>query len=151
MPRTRSPIGRGAILLFIAATRAVVAGDHGEVPRREPTIAPIQVDLVEQTERTLLLLDVEAVDGQGRPMLGLVKDDFRIRVNYLWRGIYSVDDLCPCGDATLVAPDAPNDPARAALRCGPSCRRSRITSCTSTTASSGPRAGSRPWSRPDAG
>ena len=47
----------------------------------------------------LLFIDIEGVDEDGRPLTGLKKEDFTLRVNYTWPKIYSVDDLCPCGDA----------------------------------------------------
>jgi VWFA-related protein len=62
---------------------------------------PLEIGLTERTGTSVLFLDVEALDKQGRPMPGLVKDDFKIRVNYIPRNIYSVDNLCPC----LVDPD----------------------------------------------
>ena len=93
---------------------SVPAGLAMDETPRQPTIEPIEVDLTERTERTLLLLDVEAVDKQGEPLPGLEKEDFTIRVNYIWRKIYSVDDLCPCGDATPDPDNPPSDPAAAA-------------------------------------
>lgn len=64
-----------------------------------PVVEPIDIGFTERTGRSLLFLDVEAVDDDGLPMTGLQKADFKIRVNYSWRKIYSVDDLCPCGPA----------------------------------------------------
>ena len=82
---------------IVAVTAALVLASAGfaeeQAPPREPTIEPIPVDLTERTERSLLLLDVEAVDKQGRPLLGLKKEELKIRVNYVWRKIYSLDDL----------------------------------------------------------
>ncbi len=86
---------------------------RGESPT-ESVIEPIDIEFTEQTGRSLLFIDVEGVDQQGRPLTGLRKEDFEIRVNRIWRKIYSVDDLCLCGDA---APDPDNpttDPAQIA-------------------------------------
>lgn len=45
-----------------------------------------------------LFLDVEVVDADGRPIPGLTQEDFTIRLNNREYPIYSVDDLCGCGD-----------------------------------------------------
>jgi VWFA-related protein len=95
-------------LIAAALPALLILPAPAEEQRRQLTIEPIEIDMTEQTERRLLLLDVEALDKDGNPMTGLVKEDFRIRVNYLWRQLYSVDDLCACGDA---APDPDNPPA----------------------------------------
>ncbi|MCP3979166.1 MAG: hypothetical protein GY716_07515 [bacterium] len=80
---------------------------------------PIDLGLYEESEVRRLFVDVEALDKKGRPMPGLVKDDFKIRLNYLWRKIKTVDDLCPCSvdsGAGLFAKEATleTDPVRAA-------------------------------------
>ena len=94
-----------------AVTLPHVANDEG-VP--DPTIEPIDIDFTEETGRSLLFIDVEGVDEDGRPLTGLKKKDFTIRVNYTWPKIYSVDDLCPCGDAAPDPDDPPTDPGEAA-------------------------------------
>ena len=88
-----------------------LANDEGAP---EPVIEPIDIDFTEVTGRSLLFIDVEGVDREGRPLTGLQKEDFKIRVNYTWRRIYSVDDLCPCGDAAPDPDDPPTDPGEAA-------------------------------------
>jgi len=77
-------------------------------------IEPIDIGFRERTGRSLLFLDVEGIDKQGQPMLGLKKEDFKIRVNYVWRKIYSVDDLCPCGETEGPTGDPEADAAAAA-------------------------------------
>ncbi|MBI3451094.1 MAG: hypothetical protein HY049_19545 [Acidobacteria bacterium] len=71
----------------------------------DPAVA---VPLVETTSVTLTLFDVEAVGKNGRPMRGLKKKDFVVRLDGRLWPIYSVDDSCACqdsapGDATTVA------------------------------------------------
>jgi len=78
----------------------------------EPSIEPIEIGFAERTGRSLMFIDVNAVDRDGRPLTGLVKEDFKLRIDYTWRAIYSVDDLCPCGEATPEP--ASDDPAAAA-------------------------------------
>jgi VWFA-related protein len=117
MSRPQRRSARAVIPAVLALVTGLVAAPPrlaDEPPPREPAIEPIKVDLTEQTERKLLLLDVEAVDDQGRPLLGLTKDDFSIRVNYLPRKIYSVDNLCLCDEAAPSPVDPPVDPAEAA-------------------------------------
>ena len=71
-----------------------------------PAPQPIDIGLTEEAEVRRLFIDVEAKDGEGRPIPRLTLDDFRIRLNYVWRKIQSVDDLCPCTNESEVLPAA---------------------------------------------
>ena len=87
---------------------------------------PLPTDIVEETGISLVLLDVEVRDKQGRPLPGLTAEDFTVILNGRERPIYSVDDLCqPAAAApdTVVAEattgqregnGSSNSPARAA-------------------------------------
>lgn len=107
-----------ALLLLVAVSGAAGAADDG------PVIEPIDIGFTEETGRSLLFLDVEGIDRKGRPLPGMTKEDFKIRVNYVWRKIYSVDDLCPCtspdlandGGETADPPEPEPDPVREAWR-----------------------------------
>lgn len=92
-----------ALALWLSAVASAPGQDSPE-PAPEPIEQeePLDIGLTERTGRSLLFIDVEALDKHGRPRPGLLKEDFRIRVNYVWRDIYSVDDLCPC----LAGPEA---------------------------------------------
>lgn len=102
----------GALPLLFAV---VLAAPQAEQPADAPQIEPIDIGFTEETGRSLLFLDVEAVDAAGRPLFGLSKQDFQIRVNYVWRKIYSVDDLCPCGDGATTEEGDPVAEARRAI------------------------------------
>jgi len=108
--------GNRALPLLLAGLTLALAGPTP--PARsdgdEPRVEPIEIGFTEHTGRSLLFLDVEAVDGQGRPMAGLTKSQFKIRVNYVWRKIYSVDDLCPCSETEGLVVEAKTDPGAAA-------------------------------------
>ena len=100
-------------LSYVAAT----PGQDSPEPEPETTDQeePLDIGLTERTGMSLLFIDVEALDKHGRPMPGLVKEDFRIRVNYVWREIYSVDDLCPClAEPALAQPGATETTTRLA-------------------------------------
>ena len=56
---------------------------------------------------SLLFIDAEAVDRDGRPMPGLTKEDFSIQLDSRSYPIYSVDDLCGCATDTDALPGAP--------------------------------------------
>ena len=58
---------------------------------------PLDSGLVERADVTLTLLDIDATDKAGRPLPGLSADDFKVRLNGRIWPIYSVDDLCSCG------------------------------------------------------
>ncbi len=108
--RIRAASVRERVLVALLAAPLPLLADG------EPRLEPIDIGFEERTGRSLLFLDVEAVDQDGEPLVGLRQPDFRIRVNYVWRRIYSVDDLCPCGppDPSPAADDA-LAAARAAL------------------------------------
>jgi hypothetical protein len=87
-----------ALALLWLSTVAVTPGQDSPEPAPQTTDreVPLDIDLTERTGMSLLFVDVEALDKHGRSRPGLLREDFRIRVNYVWREIYSVDDLCPC-------------------------------------------------------
>lgn len=107
----------GRIVLTLLATCVAAALSQLDLAQdagpEEPTIEPIDIGFVERTGRSLLFIDIEAVDKKDNPLTGLKKEDFKIRVNYVWRKIYSVDDLCPCGDAAPDPNNPPQDPVEA--------------------------------------
>ena len=102
--------GRASILLAAGVTSALLLSG----PTLDRVLAqddageerPFESSLIETTEISLILLDVVVTDKQGRPIRGLTKDDFTIRLNGRVFPIYSVDDLCACADESLVAVDA---------------------------------------------
>jgi len=96
-----------ALLALLPFAVADDAGQESPAAEQAEQAEPLDLGLTEHTGMSLLFLDVEALDGQGHPRPGLVKEDFKIRVNYVWRKIYSVDDLCPC----LADPGPPNPEA----------------------------------------
>jgi hypothetical protein len=55
-----------------------------------------RVDYMEEAGVELMLLDLEVYDEEGRPVRGLLAEDFALTVNGRFRDIYSVDDLCRC-------------------------------------------------------
>lgn len=55
-----------------------------------------------------LFLDVEVVDADGRPLPGLTKDDFSLRLNNRRYPIRSVDDLCGCAEGSALPRTSPN-------------------------------------------
>jgi VWFA-related protein len=60
------------------------------------TVEPFDTGLVERTGITLMFLDVEVTDDEGRPIPGLKPDDFEVQINGRFQSVYSVDDLCSC-------------------------------------------------------
>lgn len=82
----------GLALFFLCATLSVV-------PAQQDT-RRLDTGIVEHTGSSLMLLDVDVVDEQGRPMPGLTKEDFVVWLDGKVQQIYSLDDLCP-----TVAPD----------------------------------------------
>ena len=99
--------GRGVRERTAAALLVILALGVGD----RTAVAADARPLSESTGVTLTLLDVEVRDKDGRPVRGLGKDDFRVRLDGREWPLYSVDDLCACAD----------DPARdRATRDGPS-------------------------------
>ena len=94
-------LGRGLAAALILALAAP--------PAKEP---PRSLGLVEESSVELTLVDVEVRDAEGRPIRGLTKDDFAVTLNWKSWPIYSVDDLCTCGELTpaSVAADLPQPP-----------------------------------------
>jgi len=114
IPATMALAGTGGRRL--AAAEDPRAAASGEAPREAAGEAPpLPTDLVERAGITLLLLDVEAVDRERRPLRGLTKEDFTVRLNFLRWPIYSVDNLCDCAEGescggTLSPPGKPAAP-----------------------------------------
>jgi hypothetical protein len=81
-----------------------IAGLLGVIGAQEKAAEPdpYQVDFIEETGIDLILLDVEVYDEDGRPLRGLSKENFILKINGKIRTLYSVDDLCSCSDP---APD----------------------------------------------
>ena len=77
---------RGGLFLLFAALSVL--------PARQDT-RPLDTGIFERTGISLMLLDVDVVDEQGRPMPGLTEEDFVVRLGGKVQKIYSLDDLCP--------------------------------------------------------
>jgi hypothetical protein len=82
----------GAIALILLS-----ASGEGPGPPTDPGAG-----FVERTAVELLLLEVEAKDGEGRPLRGLRPEDLVVKIDGRDWPIASVDDLCRC-----VAPGGP--------------------------------------------
>ena len=87
----------------------LIAGGLPSATQDEPANQdePLDLGLTERADISLMFIDVIAVDAAGRPMPGLKKEDFRLKLDYVPREIYSVDDLCPCsaqGEPLAAAP-----------------------------------------------
>lgn len=100
--------GRVSLLLAAGVTSAFLCAG----PRLDPVSAqdsaeeehrPFASSLVETAEVSLILLDVVVTDRQGRPVPGLTKVDFVVKLDGRAYPIYSVDDLCGCVDESEVA------------------------------------------------
>lgn len=83
-----------------------------EPPRKDPII---DTGLVERSGVSLMLLDVEVRDEQGRPLRGLRKEDFAVYLNGRPWPLVSVDDLCPCSDPGLDIASGTEDGGQAAV------------------------------------
>ncbi len=59
---------------------------------------PLTSKHVDEIESSLVILDVRVHDKQGKPVRGLVREDFEIFVDGHHWPIEAVDDLCNCGD-----------------------------------------------------
>jgi VWFA-related protein len=64
---------------------------------------PIRLPSVQREEIKIHLLDVEAIDKDGNPLLGLTKDDFRLHIGDKLREIHSVDNFCACDQPAILA------------------------------------------------
>ncbi len=95
--KRRSAVAALAAALWLSTVAATPGQDSPRLaPKTTDQEEPLDIGLTERTGMSLLFIDVEALDKHGHPMPGLLKEDFKIRVNYVWRKIYSVDNLCPC-------------------------------------------------------
>lgn len=91
--------GRGAAMVVPIVVLAVgVLGASGDSPSPPATAPAVHPGLRETTGITLTILDVEVRDKDGRPMRGLRRDDFQIRLGSQEWPLYSLDDLCTCPD-----------------------------------------------------
>jgi VWFA-related protein len=107
---------------FVLGSALLIAAVSAEGTQKEKD-APLPLGLVEQTGIELLLLDVEVVDANGRPVRGLTQDDFEITVNWKPWELYSVDELCACDDQAPAAEEAPGGAAPPAPRLAAETRR----------------------------
>ena len=95
--------GAALVLLGALAWDSLPAQSQDE-GREEISSTPLPTDIIEETGVSLVLLDVEVRDEEGRPIPGLTRDDFTVILNGSRRPIYSVDDFCEPAPATpLVA------------------------------------------------
>ncbi|MFQ5719276.1 MAG: hypothetical protein ACE5IK_06980 [Acidobacteriota bacterium] len=108
----RQGVGRLAGILFIAGLVALqgvsrVGGQKPESGKEGGEAAqvssPLESGLIENVEVSLTFLDVEVLDRDGRPMPGLTKDDFKVRVGARQWPIYSLDDFCRCAAGRQLA------------------------------------------------
>jgi hypothetical protein len=106
IPHAARSLALPGLLLCALVPGLVLAQSSTE--STEPEREPLDIGFREETGVRRLFIDVECKDGDGNPMVGLTKDDFKIRLNYLYRKIYTVDDFCPCapglGDQGVEAP-----------------------------------------------
>jgi len=80
--------------------------------QQEPKLPdPFEVDYIEETGVELMLLDVEVYDGDGLPIRGLAEADFTLTINGRVQQIYSVDDLCSCGEQPDIVAGLPEETA----------------------------------------
>jgi len=107
--------GRTSILLAAGVTAALLLSgpilDRVSAQDDADEERPFRSSFIETAEVSLILLDVVVTDKQGRPVPGLTKGDFTIRLNGRKWPIYSVDDLCGCAAESLVA-EGTADPGR---------------------------------------
>ncbi|MCZ6650625.1 MAG: hypothetical protein O7D35_08145 [Acidobacteria bacterium] len=78
--------------------------DHGEQPI---IMQPLELGLQEEAGVALLLLDVEVLDKEGRPLPGLTMADFQIFVDGKSYPLVAVDDFCACEAPAQIAGDSP--------------------------------------------
>ena len=97
----------GLLLVALACPSASAQ----EPPRKDPII---DTGLVERSGVSLMLLDVEVRDEQGRPLRGLRKEDFAVYLNGRPWPLVSVDDLCPCSAPALDIASGAEDGGQAA-------------------------------------
>ena len=64
---------------------------------------PASSSKVERIETNVVLLDVEVSDLSGAPLPGLKAEEFQLRVDGVYRPIYSVDDLCSCPEGSTAS------------------------------------------------
>jgi hypothetical protein len=107
----RAPAAAMALATAMALAALLPRAGAGKEPSRSQ--APAKPSgLVEKTGVSLVLLDIEAVDADGRPVRGLEPADFVVRRNGRLWPVVSVDDFCPCvpsgekAGAVTTAPDA---------------------------------------------
>jgi VWFA-related protein len=82
-------------LLATGVAAVLVCGTLSPTAQERRADPPVDSGLVETTGLSLMLLDVEVLDEDGRPVPGLTENDFTVRLNGKRWPIYSLDDLCP--------------------------------------------------------
>ncbi len=95
------PIPRRVRLCAAAAVWLACLPAFAEV--KKAPISVFDTGIVESTEVSLMLLDVVAQDRDGKPMRGLKRGDFAVRIDGRAWTIETADDLCPCGDGIADA------------------------------------------------
>ena len=68
---------------------------------------PLELGLQEEAGVAILLLDVEVLDREGRPIPGLTMDDFQIYLDGKRYPLEAVDDFCACEAPAQMAGDSP--------------------------------------------
>ena len=104
----------GAVPAALVAAGLLTVSPAVQVAQGEE--APAPSGLIETSGISLILLDVEVQDKQGRPMPGLTKRDFTVRLDLFEREIYSVDDFCPAAPESAGPPEGSAE--RTALAAG---------------------------------
>lgn len=76
---------------------------------------PFDTGVVEQVGLSLMAVDVDVADTDGRPMPGLSLVDFGVQLDSRRWPIHTVQDLCPCAAAPLESATAEADAASPAV------------------------------------
>lgn len=108
-----------SICLFVGyVTATPIAGSQerqDNESKNSKKVTPIETGLVERTGTRRILLDVEVTDRAGKPIRGLTRKDFAVRLDGEAWTLHSVDDLCACDDPTADPTpetlEAPKDPS----------------------------------------
>src|SRR5258706_2809597 len=93
----RSPLVPIAALLLCSSLVAAPGGSTVQDVQRTGTI--------EQTEVHLVLIDAVVTDPDGKPMAGLTRERFKLRVDSTNAPIASFEDHCPA-EPSRPAPEA---------------------------------------------
>ncbi|PYQ56010.1 MAG: hypothetical protein DMF78_00305, partial [Acidobacteria bacterium] len=100
-----------SLLVATAAAQPISSLVAGDQPTTSPVAAEQDIRFRDRVDVESVVVDARVVDGAGRPILGLVPRDFRLKVDGRVVELQSV---------TWVAEDAPRDPetTAAALHAG---------------------------------